>query len=78
MTAPAKGGEKQLFELSIGKPSVFPEIQASRSDGTLTLGAGSKKELRYVYKTVYPPAGIDAAFRRSVSFTRYGVLMVKS
>jgi hypothetical protein len=35
------------------------------SDGSLNIEAGQHPLLRYVYKTVYPPPGIDSSFRKS-------------
>lgn len=57
--------KKLLFELVNGKPSSFTNIQATLKDGELTIHTDEKNLLRYVYKTVYPPAEIDTAFRRS-------------
>src|SRR5260221_5409674 len=57
--------EKIIFELVKGMPSAFPTINATMNDGALTIHAGEKNLLRYMYKTVYPPAGIDTAFKRS-------------
>jgi hypothetical protein len=57
--------EKKIFELIKGKPSVFPPIKATMDSGELTIHDGARNLLRYIYKTVYPPAGIDTAFKRS-------------
>src|SRR5260221_11200438 len=57
--------EKIIFELVKGMPSAFPTINATMNDGALTIHTGEKNLLRYMYKTVYPPAGIDTAFKRS-------------
>ena len=42
-----------------------PAIQAIKENGSLTLKAGNKNLLRYHFEPVYPPAGIDTAFKRS-------------
>ncbi|MES1220525.1 MAG: PmoA family protein [Bacteroidota bacterium] len=57
--------EKRTFELVNGTPSVFPTIDATMNDGALTIHNGDQNLLRYMYKTVYPPEGIDTAFKRS-------------
>lgn len=41
------------------------KLTAVAKDGELTLKSGDKKLLTYVYKTVYPPAGVDTSYRRS-------------
>jgi len=56
---------KKSFELQRKKPSSFTPIEATKNDGELTIHDGAKNLLRYNYKTVYPPAGIDTAFKRS-------------
>src|SRR5258708_912165 len=56
---------KRVFELVKGGASSFNKISATMNEGALTIHAGDKNLLRYMYKTVYPPAGIDTAFRRS-------------
>lgn len=40
-------------------------IRAIAKDGDLTISNGDQYLLRYVYKTVYPPAGVDTAYKRS-------------
>ncbi|HEV8513189.1 MAG TPA: PmoA family protein, partial [Cyclobacteriaceae bacterium] len=56
---------KKIFELQKKKPSAFTSIEATKNDGELTIHDGNKNLLRYNYKTVYPPAGIDTVFKRS-------------
>ena len=66
MVKPEKNvAEKRIFELINGIPSFFPTINATMKDGELTIHNGEQNLLRYMYKTVYPPAGIDTAFKRS-------------
>lgn len=62
-----KGGtsKKIIYELSKGKPAPFSNIEATADNGELTIHTQDKNFLRYVYKTMYPPAGIDTAFKRS-------------
>jgi Methane oxygenase PmoA len=57
--------KKRTFQLVKSSPSPFPQISATMNDGALTIHSRDKKFLRYMYKTVYPPAGIDTAFKRS-------------
>ena len=63
--AKSDGDKKIVFELQKKKHSPFASIEATKNDGELTIHDGNKNLLRYNYKTVYPPAGIDTAFKRS-------------
>ena len=56
---------KKTFELQKKKHSSFTSIEATKNDGELTIHDGATSLLRYNYKTVYPPTGIDTAFKRS-------------
>jgi Methane oxygenase PmoA len=49
-------------EKALKKPS---SIKATAKDGEMTISSTNKNLLRYVYKTVYPPAGVDTTYRRS-------------
>src|SRR5690606_27219719 len=40
-------------------------MKAVDHDGMVTLMAGDHNLLNYYHKTVYPPAGVDTAYRRS-------------
>lgn len=57
--------KKRVFELHRGTPSAFGKIAASIADGSLTISTGDKNLLRYWFKTVYPPTGVDSSFKRS-------------
>jgi hypothetical protein len=57
--------KKYTYELINKAPGKFNEIEAENKDGTLTIHTGSKNLLRYYFKTVYPPAGIDTSYKRS-------------
>jgi hypothetical protein len=59
------GGKKRVFELVKGSPSTFDQMKTVMKDGALTIQAGNKNLLRYWYNTVYPPPGVDTAFKRS-------------
>jgi hypothetical protein len=67
-------GKKAIFELekissghSHFKQETFhaDSMRAIAKDGELTIFNGDRHLLQYVYKTVYPPAGIDTAYKRS-------------
>jgi hypothetical protein len=63
-----KAGESKhrIFELVKGAPlNIAHHITLSKDSGYMTITANNKNLLRYVYKTVYPPAGVDTAYRRS-------------
>lgn len=56
----------RIFELAKGKsPQSEITIKAVQADGVLTISAGNKNLLRYNYRTVYPPAGVDTVYKRS-------------
>ncbi|HLP72014.1 MAG TPA: PmoA family protein [Bacteroidales bacterium] len=63
--AAGKAGEKHTYELSTGKVSQKATAMATVKDGTLLLHKGDQNLLQYVFKTVYPPQGIDTSYRRS-------------
>jgi len=63
--ADSSPGKKHIFELVKGKTSSFDLIDATMKEGELTIHQGSQNLLRYLYKTVYPPLGVDTAFKRS-------------
>ncbi|MDO9581107.1 MAG: PmoA family protein [Bacteroidales bacterium] len=56
---------KHLFELVKGKATPFPLVMATVNDGALTIHKGEKNLLQYYFKTVYPPKGVDTAYKRS-------------
>lgn len=58
-------GRKHLFELVREKPMVPVGIKATATDGTLIIHKGEQNLLQYYYETVYPPQGIDTAYKRS-------------
>ncbi len=58
-------GEKHTFELVQGKVKQAEVIKATVNDGTLTIHNGDQNLLRYYFKTLYPPEGVDTAYRRS-------------
>jgi hypothetical protein len=65
---PAGAAKHRVFELAKGAPvKVTDHIKLVKdtNKGTLTITANNKNLLQYNYKTVYPPKGIDTAFRRS-------------
>lgn len=59
-------GKIKIFELVKGKPTQHASpLQSITENGALTISNNSKNLLRYHYATVYPPKGIDTAYRRS-------------
>jgi hypothetical protein len=56
---------KHIFELVKGKVIRSPEVVATAKDGALTIHKGDQNLLQYYFKTVYPPKGVDTAYRRS-------------
>ncbi|HEX6223194.1 MAG TPA: PmoA family protein [Chryseolinea sp.] len=60
------GLKKRTYELiKATAPKNSKRIQATKKDGVLLVHSGQKNLLQYNFKTVYPPQGIDTAFRRS-------------
>jgi hypothetical protein len=60
--------KKRVYELSVAKGSAIKNANAVAAvikDGTLLIQANEKKLLQYNFKTVYPPTGVDTAFKRS-------------
>src|SRR5687768_27942 len=58
--------KRRIYELVKGTPEKPGDlIQGKIENGTLTIHSGDKNFLRYNFKTVYPPQGIDTAFKRS-------------
>lgn len=63
---PPAGPSKLIYQLIKGSPfKKADHIKAETADGNLTISNGSKNLLRYNYKTIYPPAGVDTVFKRS-------------
>lgn len=67
-------GKKVVFELerkatrysNIAQPATPADsIRAIANDGELIISNGDQHLLEYVYKTVYPPAAVDTAYKRS-------------
>lgn len=59
------GINKRVFQLNQGKRAPIDPIRTLFEDGTLTINVHNHNLLSYVYKTVYPPKGIDTAYKRS-------------
>ena len=57
--------KKYIFELNKGIPLRSEQISAQKNSGELIIHTKDKNLLSYFYKTVYPPNGIDTAFKRS-------------
>lgn len=56
---------KYVFELVKGFPEKSEEIKAIKNNGKLIIHSNNKNLLCYNFKTVYPPEGIDTAYKRS-------------
>ena len=65
ITTAGSSSKKRVFELMKSEPSGFENMNAIVNDGSLTIQSGNQNLLRYWYKTVYPPAGVDTAYKRS-------------
>ena len=66
LSGTTNAGEKRTFELKYGSiPASSEKITATDNAGTLTMAYSARNIMQYNYKTVYPPAGVDTAFRRS-------------
>lgn len=63
--AGAKGVKSKTFELARGTAPRAEGVTAHLKDGELTIRSGDQNLLRYVYKTAYPPAGIDTSYKKS-------------
>ncbi|MGI4831860.1 MAG: PmoA family protein [Janthinobacterium lividum] len=55
------------YELRLGPaaPPTPAAMQVADEQGGLLVRAGARPLLRYNYRTVYPPAGVDTAYKRS-------------
>jgi hypothetical protein len=61
-----KQPQKRTFELVKASPAKpVAQMRTSDNNGTLTISSGDKNFLRYNYKTMYPPKGVDTVFKRS-------------
>jgi hypothetical protein len=62
----ANNQKARIFELIKGKSQDHTsKIKATTNDGALIISSNNKNLLRYNYETVYPPKGVDTAYRRS-------------
>jgi hypothetical protein len=62
-----EGVKKYIYELVKGNGNYNNTnlIKANNENGSLTILAGNKNLLRYQFETLYPPQGIDTAFKRN-------------
>jgi len=65
ITGAKTSGEKRLYELVQGKPMKNGGVTTSVNDGALILKQDGRSLLQYCFGTVYPPAGVDTAYKRS-------------
>ncbi|MEJ7777943.1 MAG: PmoA family protein [Daejeonella sp.] len=58
--------QKRIFELVQGAPAKpQTNMNAVANNGAITISSGGKNFLQYNYKTMYPPKGVDTAYKRS-------------
>lgn len=60
-----RSGEKKIYEIAQGNAKQYEQVEALVKDGALTFREGEQNLLQYVFKTVYPPQGVDTAYKRS-------------
>jgi hypothetical protein len=65
LVQPGGRENKQTYQLLKGTPSLSDAMMIRNKDGAYILSANNKTLLSYVYKKVYPPAGVDTAYGRS-------------
>jgi hypothetical protein len=56
---------KLVYELSSSKSEQLQNVKVVSEDGKLIIKSDDKNLLQYYFKTIYPPVGIDTAFKRS-------------
>ncbi|RYE16341.1 MAG: hypothetical protein EOP42_34120, partial [Sphingobacteriaceae bacterium] len=56
---------KHTYEFIKSPAHITDHIHLVKDSGAITIVAAHKNLLRYNYKTVYPPAGVDTVFKRS-------------
>ncbi|HYG19791.1 MAG TPA: PmoA family protein [Ohtaekwangia sp.] len=57
--------KKRVFVLEKGTGSKINELDIANDNQALTIRAGDRNLLRYNFGTVYPPEGVDPAYKRS-------------
>jgi len=62
---PRENGKKYTYEIVKGKAGSFPAVRVVESNGSMTLQGNGRDLLRYQFETMYPPAGVDQAYKRS-------------
>lgn len=63
-TTPA--GQVRTFALVKGRPAAGDEkMEAVMQNGTWVVRSGARELMAYQYQTVYPPQGIDSAYKRN-------------
>lgn len=60
------GNNKRIFQIIKGVPYKNTDhIKTFANDGFLTISTNNNNLLRYNYKTIYPPKGVDTIYKRS-------------
>lgn len=62
---PARSGKRIYKLIQRSAPAPAPVISSKIEDGGIVLGNATQSLLRYNYETVFPPEGVDEAFKRS-------------
>ena len=57
--------EKRIYKLYKGKSTFDNPIKAIKKDGAITIQKEDQQFLKYQFETLYPPTGIDTAYKRS-------------
>lgn len=66
ITNTGNASKKRIFELVKGTPfKPAAHIRSVAANGYLNISANNRNLLRYNYKTMYPPKGVDTVFKRS-------------
>jgi len=65
MTPSDNSAATRKYELVKKRPAKKVAVETPQKDGTLTIRSGNRDLLRYQFEMVYPPAGVDSAFKRN-------------
>jgi hypothetical protein len=65
VTDEADSVEKHVYELVKGKADIKPVVTPSKKDGTIVIHKGDQNLLQYYFRILYPPEGVDTAYKRS-------------
>ncbi len=63
--SPEKTGKRRYELIEVAKSDLPNRVTFKAEDGMLTFESGNRDLLRYYFKTLYPPIGVDTAYKRS-------------